>query len=534
MMRSRNPDVTNTPEDRNRLRALLTIRAVDGEAVGMTTFALLYPAPQLGRIANPLTIVQALTAEGEQNISADIVLAEATRLIAEQIDPIIRRRTSRTSGPTDQRWYWVAPLLLDAAMPSTRSAMREWLQSPNPIMLAPAAVDGDGTQVASLGWQSVFREALTTITHTTPGGAPLGPAPDDLATWLAYLALGGPAICAYRALGTIMSPGRGTTPHEQVKIQAAFSIGKGFRSLYNTPEVQALLRGESGEAEDEHYWQRCLIEAVAGNLQAVLDEYVALLPDALGVAHADGSIILKQVGDAVSMVLGMRAATRGLDELRVEADRVAVIDRRMRTRFAVPFGSRNESSSEGQSVRPATVRAAFNSPFWPFVLASTSVGQEGLDFHQYCHAIVHWNLPTNPVDFEQREGRVNRYKGHAIRKNVAQHHHAAVLHGDTRRPWETLFDQAVATCAEAGQTNGMEPYWIYGGAAKIERSIPMLPMSREHDRLQQLKKALAAYRMVFGQPHQDDLVTWLGSCYTEDELTTLTDQLRIDLAPRGR
>ena len=57
-------------------------------------------------------------------------------------------------------------------------------------------------------------------------------------------------------------------------------------------------------------------------------------------------------------------------------------------------------------------------------------------------------------------------------------------------------------------------------------------MSREHDRLQQLKKALAAYRMVFGQPHQDDLVTWLGSCYTEDELTTLTDQLRIDLAPR--
>ena len=26
------------------------------------------------------------------------------------------------------------------------------------------------------------------------------------------------------------------------------------------------------------------------------------------------------------------------------------------------------------------MRAAFNSPFWPFVLATTSVGQEGLDF----------------------------------------------------------------------------------------------------------------------------------------------------------
>jgi ERCC4-related helicase len=65
------------------------------------------------------------------------------------------------------------------------------------------------------------------------------------------------------------------------------------------------------------------------------------------------------------------------------------------------------------------VIAAFNSPFWPFVLASTSVGQEGLDFHHYSHAVVHWNIPANPVDLEQREGRVHRYQGHAVRRNVA-------------------------------------------------------------------------------------------------------------------
>ncbi len=57
-----------------------------------------------------------------------------------------------------------------------------------------------------------------------------------------------------------------------------------------------------------------------------------------------------------------------------------------------------------------------------FVLASTSVGQEGLDFHAYCHAAMHWNLRSNPVDLEQREGRVDRYKGHALRKNVAAKH----------------------------------------------------------------------------------------------------------------
>jgi hypothetical protein len=61
----------------------------------------------------------------------------------------------------------------------------------------------------------------------------------------------------------------------------------------------------------------------------------------------------------------------------------------------------------------------FNSRFRPFILASTSIGQEGLDFHTWCHAVVHLNLPTNSVDLEQQEGRVRRYKGHAIRKNIA-------------------------------------------------------------------------------------------------------------------
>ena len=90
----------------------------------------------------------------------------------------------------------------------------------------------------------------------------------------------------------------------------------------------------------------------------------------------------------------------------------------MRVRFALRFG-RDGTDDANVLQRSDAVRSAFNSPFWPFVLSSTSVGQEGLDFHQYCHAVVHWNLPANPVDLEQREGRVHRYKGHAVRKNVA-------------------------------------------------------------------------------------------------------------------
>ena len=78
------------------------------------------------------------------------------------------------------------------------------------------------------------------------------------------------------------------------------------------------------------------------------------------------------------------------------------------------------------------------------MLATTSVGQEGIDFHWWCHSIVHWNLPANPVDFEQREGRVDRYKGHAIRKNVAAAHRSAALAPGVTDPWTAVFEAAAA------------------------------------------------------------------------------------------
>lgn len=83
----------------------------------------------------------------------------------------------------------------------------------------------------------------------------------------------------------------------------------------------------------------------------------------------------------------------------------------------------------------------FNSPFTPFVLASTSVGQEGIDFHWWSHAVVHWNLPSNPVDFEQREGSVHRYMVHAVRKNVAAQHWDDVL-SPGEAAWDAAFSAA--------------------------------------------------------------------------------------------
>jgi hypothetical protein len=202
----------------------------------------------------------------------------------------------------------------------------------------------------------------------------------------------------------------------------------------------------------------------------------------------------------------------------------------MRTRFAVRYGE-VEDESTGERTPAETTRDSFNSPFAPFILATTSVGQEGLDFHTYCHAVVHWNLPSNPVDLEQREGRVHRYKGHAVRKNVVEAVGERSLAREDADPWAALFAEAEAS-DQAAADSEIVPYWVFPGTARIERHVPALPLSREEERLHRLQQSLALYRSVLGQPRQEELVELLSQRALPPPLTY--DDVRIDLSPPRR
>jgi hypothetical protein len=152
-----------------------------------------------------------------------------------------------------------------------------------------------------------------------------------------------------------------------------------------------------------------------------------------------------------------------------------------------------------------------------------------LDFHLYSHAVVHWNLPANPVDLEQREGRVHRYKGHAVRKNVAASCRSSAFIGDD--PWASLFAAADAMRPE-GQSE-IVPSWVFTceNGAQIERYVPALPLSRDQTKLADLKRGLAIYRLAFGQPRQEDLVEYLRRRFSDDEIDSMRDEFKIDLAP---
>ena len=253
------------------------------------------------------------------------------------------------------------------------------------------------------------------------------------------------------------------------------------------------------------------------------------------------AVIAEKLGAELIAALTIRAASLRIDEVTAPryAREINVKPEPMRIRFAMRFDddrSDEEPLLVSDGASPATrkerVRAAFNSPFWPFVLVSTSAGQEGLDFHHYCHAITHWNLPSNPVDLEQREGRIHRYKGHAVRKNIADAFSADALLDEGADVWETAFE--LGRKGRSQMENDLVPYWLFPGNAKIERHVPALPFSREVERLNGLRRALAIYRMVFGQSRQEDLITYLLAEIPEAERDVIVTELQINLSPNAQ
>ena len=493
----------------------------DGEDTGgrraasMTTFLLMWPSLRLAELGDPRRL------DSAQRRRSAAIAAIAERVKAD-LAPMVRKAPSQ--GPVDQRWYWAAALLLDhrhhpsavARMLEKRSAER-W--------------EGDK---ADVNFRTHLAEARAMV---KAGSGTLGRPPGDLVEALAELSLGGPAQCGLRAVSAVA----GLPADHEAALSGAARISAGFRSFFNAPEVTAIVTAGQSEQWDIEggvggYWREVVRHSIDGNLQALLDEHAHVLRDWLGyvsLANQDRRAkAAAHIASKISEALRLRTSTLRVDiPRRTEgSDGMELQARRMRTRFAVSFG--DQALDEGGQARVGAVSVAFNSPFWPFVMTSTSVGQEGLDFHLWCHAVVHWNLPANPVDLEQREGRVHRYKCHAVRRNIAEKLGAELLSeadpdGDL---WRTLFRRAASEGRE--EDGDMAPFWVFPqGSSKVERLVPVLPFSRESARLPQLRKSLAVYRLAFGQPRQEELVEFLGDRVSPEHLSRWLSQLRIDLSP---
>ena len=506
--------VRNTPEERKKRRPLLRFAYSNERLTGMPVLGILYPSPSLAELGDPVRLP-----------AGRGTLDEALARTRVRLEPLVARLTRPylEAEREDESWYWATPMLLD--LEQYGESTQQWFDRRDlPHIWSGAQRDDDeGSR-----WVDHVWEAKKLVGAAVGGSLGLGRPPTDLTQVLAARAVAGPATSALRALTRACGPEKRAACGAR---DAAARIAWSFRTLFNLPEAMALIRG-ARPGDETPYWGQVVEHCAAGNLQAVLDEYVHTLRDLEGLFAAGDEATWERLATAVAAALSLRTAAPRTDEIRPTGDTIRIKHHRLRNHFAMRFGTQ-ESDDGKAGAREGQVRQAFNSPFWPFVLASTSVGQEGLDFHAYCHAVVHWNLPSNPVDLEQREGRVHRYKGHAVRKNVAATHGSSVLSGRSRDPWAELFE---AAHEQTGNGDGLVPYWLFplSDGAHIERHVPALPLSRDAERLRALRRSLAVYRMVFGQPRQDDLMAFLLERCSPQRLKEIEPLLRIDLRPGSK
>lgn len=480
------------------------------QLANMSNFTLLYPSQALAGVIDPV-----------ENLGAGRSLADLRIIAADRIRKLLDAakltRFSTPDGESD-RWYWAAPLLLDGANSDFQKSAEEWLKDPEPYQVDSEsdAPDEEGNLGAKGEHFGFLRECFE-----TPELIGLGTIPENLLEILADLALGSPAIVSLRSLRRIF-------PVESValQMQRAVAIADEFCSLFNKPESVAAVRLSENHA---WYWRMVADYCASGCLQSVIDEYLHILCE----QEVDSDEVISQLLDAINL----NASTINVDSLDTFQSGKP---RKFRCHYAVEFGSQRVETDQGQN-RAKSLRKVFNSPFRPFLLSTTSIGQEGLDFHSYCRRIVHWNLPGNPVDLEQREGRINRYKSLVIRQQLGKKYRTA-LAGQTLGAgediWKRLFEIADEQERQKTGKSELVPYWHIdpdpenGDSLKIERVIPLYPFSIDRNRLLHILRTLAIYRLAFGQPRQAELVDHLlDRNLTPEEQAHVMKTLMIDLSP---
>lgn len=328
--------------------------------------------------------------------------------------------------------------------------------------------------------------------------------PDYAADILTNIAIASPASCFYRIF-----------KNEENRTEMAEECANEFVTMFNRRESAAAIY-KINNRKDDSYYEYVLDYCVKGNLQSVLDEYAFMI-------GKEGEELKKELLDGF---VGGEASLQV--DTYTSAGRAPF---RMRTHYALSYA--NTKLDDKTISRNLNVQKVFNSPFRPFVLASTSVGQEGLDFHKYARKIMHWNLPANPVELEQREGRVNRFLNLSVRRNVA-HKYGQLF------DWNEMLEAAKRDYK--GNDCEMVPYWYLPPkmledmrqedipVEKIERIVAMYPLSKDKIKYDRLIKILTLYRLTMGQPRQEELLEMLSGVVSEEQI----EKLLIQLSPIRR
>jgi hypothetical protein len=365
--------------------------------------AMFLPWPRLATVVDPLAV--AVAADGQ------LTREQAIRSARASLKQLLGESPNGTER--DAVWRWI--VRLEARHPSPQSPLFE---------------------AALREFRKAGSEPLFSVSDE--GSRP--PSPHELDA-LAEFAVCGPGVMLARAVRRVFgASGEASSRRADAMLKASLAFGR----YLDTPEwIVAFRRRHPRLSRNDAVMRRA---AWDGNLEAVLDEFLAI-EQGLGTR--------KPAGDGATAALLSLASVLELRETHLMVSRLRETGDAMRLRChaALAYGLTGKED-DADAPRADAVRAAFNSPFRPMVLVTTSIGQEGLDFHRWARHLVHWDLPDNPVDLEQRDGRLNRHGSLAVRTALGAKMPVRDLDPGCS-PWHAMarrFD-------DPAHPTGIEPWW---------------------------------------------------------------------------
>ena len=426
--------------------------------------AFFHPSPVLSRLVDPWR----LDAEAPDAVAGK-ALPELKAGLREMGVAITRNR-GRNPRPLPELL-----VRIERSAETWDRSLKAWLQAGE---LGPRCSDGGG----------VVSQAINKWNRAVKGG--LESVSESEVRRLAELAVGSPGSVVARSLERHCAC---FLDDDSALLDTVRLSWEGLRGYFNNTWMD--FAGGMRGPKRRSFRERIRWAVMHGNLESVLDEHLWVT----GVLrHLAPTELARELWKALSL----RTSSIG-----VHNQPAPRFNLRTHVAFAfAPGTSRSLPGEEGTSkVRTEDIRESFNSPFWPFVVASTSVGQEGLDFHAWCRTVVHWDLPGNAVDLEQREGRVDRYAGLSTR--LAAVERSKLGRNDVPRggsPWKVLASRAESACGD-GSLGGLSPWWV-SDDAQVNRVVFQVPISESQTHFERLKTQRLLYRLALGQPNQADFV----------------------------
>jgi hypothetical protein len=488
------------------------VKVDDSSLQGMNSFILSYPSIYLAELY-----------DAESNLCEKRPITEIRQHLKQQVRSRFLDLDIFDLGVEEgdwQKWSWYSILLLDMNHERV-NLLEKWL-SGNINESVDVDSDSEDSKEENSGKKKHLDEVKRVVLDKkVPNVSKLSLEQlENITDFVVDLCLGSSTIASLRSFKKVFGD-------ERNYLKDSYLVGSGFTSLFNKPESIAVVQLNTNTGD---YYQRVLKYSIDGNIQSMLDEYFYLMKDSNSINSS------AELADTIANILSIRPSlleVGSINELKKteEGKQRERSKNRLRSHFAMDFGQQKLSSG---ATRQVNLREAFNSPFRPFVLASTSIGQEGLDFHFYSKKIIHWNLPSNPIDFEQREGRIHRFKGHVIRLNVADKFRDFVSSQNSDHLWDQLFKIAEKSeWSKAAFQCDLIPCWHIEAneGYSIERVVPLYPFSRDIEKYQNMLQVLAYYRLTFGQPRQDELIEAIANAGLPEKDIVLLRKLMINLTP---